>query len=65
MDKLLLKPIEAAELVGLGRSKCYEMIRDGTIPSVRLGKSVRIPADALRRWVDTLTGPVEGTERDE
>jgi excisionase family DNA binding protein len=51
MEKLLLRPTEAAEVVSLGRSKMYALIASGVIPSIRIGKSVRVPADALREWV--------------
>lgn len=51
MDKLLLKVSEAAELVGLGRSKLYELMQEGEVPVVRIGRSVRIPASGLREWV--------------
>lgn len=52
MDKLLLRPMEAAELIGVGRSKIYELLANGTIPSVRIDKSVRVPAIALKEWVE-------------
>ena len=51
MEKLLLRPTEAAEIIALGRSKTYDLIAKGIIPSIRIGKSVRVPADALREWV--------------
>lgn len=51
MDKLLLRPTEAADLIGVGRSKIYELISKREIPSVRLGGSVRIPIDGLRDWI--------------
>jgi excisionase family DNA binding protein len=55
MDKLLLRASEVAELIGLGRSATYALIASGSIPSVRLGKgAVRVPADALRRWLGEL-----------
>jgi excisionase family DNA binding protein len=52
MERMLLKPTEAAEVIGLGRSKTYELISKGLIPSVRIGKSVRVPVAALRNWVE-------------
>ncbi len=52
MDKLLLKPMEVAETLGIGRSRMYEMLAIGEIPSVRIGKSIRIPVKALNEWVD-------------
>ena len=54
MDKLLLKPSEVSELTGVGKSKTYELIAAGVIPSVRIGRSVRVPADQLRRWIADL-----------
>jgi excisionase family DNA binding protein len=53
MDRLLLRPGEAAELIGLGRSKVYALIASGELPTVRIGGSVRVPLDALREWVAT------------
>jgi excisionase family DNA binding protein len=56
MDKLLLKPAEVSELTGMGKSKTYELIAAGILPSVRIGRLVRVPADKLRRWVEELQG---------
>ena len=51
MDRLLLRPAEAAEVIGVGRSKCYELLASGELPSIRIGNSVRVPVDALRAWI--------------
>lgn len=52
MDKLLLRPTEAAETIGIGRSKVYELLASGELPSIRIGGSVRIPLDRLREWIE-------------
>ncbi len=53
MDKLLLRINEASELIGMGRSKVYDLIAKGILPAVKIdGKSIRVPAEALRQWVD-------------
>jgi excisionase family DNA binding protein len=52
MERLLLKPEEAAAALGLCRSKTYGLLADGTLPSIRVGRSVRVPAEALREWVE-------------
>ena len=52
MEKLLLRPTEVAEVLGLGRSMVYALLAEGILPGIRVGKSIRIPAEALRRWVD-------------
>lgn len=54
MDKLLLTPAEAAAALGIGRSKVYELLRAGVLPSVRIGACRRIPADGLTSFVTTL-----------
>lgn len=54
--RLLLRPSEAGEALGLGRSRVYELIAGGALPSIRIGKSIRVPADALRRWVAEKLG---------
>ena len=54
MDRLLLllRPAEAAEALGVSRSKIYELISRGDVPSIRVGASVRVPVDALRLWIE-------------
>lgn len=54
MDKLLLKPAEVCQLTGMGKSKVYELLAAGVIPSVRIGGSVRVPAERLRKWIEDL-----------
>ncbi len=53
-EKLLLRASEVSELAGLGKSKTYELIAAGIIPSVRIGKSVRVPVGQLREWIEAL-----------
>lgn len=51
-DRLLYRITEAAEILGVSRSKAYELVASGEIPSVRLGGTVRVPADALKSKID-------------
>jgi len=51
-EPLLLRPIEAARLLGIGRSKLFEMLACNELPVIRLGRCVRIPRRELERWVD-------------
>jgi excisionase family DNA binding protein len=51
MDRLMLRPTEAAEAIGVGRSKIYELISSGQIPHVRLGGVIRVPVQALNQWI--------------
>ena len=52
LDKLLLRPAEVGETLGVGRSKVYELLASGDLPSIRIGGSVRVPVEALRAWID-------------
>ncbi len=53
MEQLLLRADEVAKALGLGRSKTYELMNSGRLPVVRIGRSVRVPASALRHWIET------------
>ena len=55
MEKLLVRPTEGAEMLGLSRRKFYQLLADGTIPSITIGKARRIPAEALREFVRAQT----------
>ena len=59
MDKGLLKIEEAAHVLSLGRSKTYQLVMEGAIPSIHIGRSRRIPAAALERWIDQRTQEAE------
>lgn len=50
-ERLMLRPGETAEAIGVSRSKAYELIARGEIPSVRVGGCVRVPVDHLRQWI--------------
>ena len=52
MYRLLLRPEEVQEALGLGRSKTYELLASGELPVIRIGRCVRVPAEALRLWVE-------------
>lgn len=51
MTQLLLKVNDAAKALSLSRSKTYELIHSGELPSIRIGKAVRVPSDALEAWI--------------
>jgi len=53
-DELLLTIEDAAQRLAMGRSRFYELMQAGEIESVRIGRSRRIPVDALKDYVDRL-----------
>jgi excisionase family DNA binding protein len=40
---------DCAALLGLSRNGAYNAVRDGKIPSIRIGRSIRVPSTALRK----------------
>lgn len=55
MDRLFIKPAEAALALGIGRTLLYRLVKAGIIPSARIGKSIRIPVSALKSWAEART----------
>ena len=55
MERLLLTVDEAAEALALSRSTIYRLLKSGDLVATRIGTAVRIPEQALRRFVDTRT----------
>src|ERR1700687_3835775 len=55
----LLDCREVSRLLGIGRTKAYQMMRRTEVPVVRIGRSVRVPRGALRTWISgtLVTGP--------
>lgn len=46
-EVLFVRPVEAARMLRLSRSKIYELIRSGEIPSRKFGTSIRVPVAAI------------------
>jgi excisionase family DNA binding protein len=54
MEKLMYRVTEAAEILGLSRTRTYLLISDGTLASVKIDGNRRIRASDLRRYVESL-----------
>ena len=52
MERLLLTVDEVAEALALSRSTIYRLLKSGDLVATRIGTAVRIPEQALRRFVD-------------
>jgi len=54
MDKehKYLKVPEVAEELRIAHSRAYELVADGTIPAVKIGRSVRVSRKELLRWLE-------------
>jgi len=55
-ERLALRVSESAQALGISRSKAYQLIAAGDLPSVRIGNSVRVPVAELKRWFAERVG---------
>lgn len=46
-DRLAFSVEEAADLLGIARGTAYDAVRRGSIPSIKIGKRILIPREAL------------------
>lgn len=54
---MTLRVEDLMPILGIGRNTAYELIRSGQIRSVRVGRQIRIPREALLEffgWEDNL-----------
>ena len=49
----LLNADDIAEILGISRSKVYQLMKSGDLPSVRIGKSVRVRKRDLEEFIKT------------
>jgi excisionase family DNA binding protein len=51
---LLLSPERVSERLDMGRTKVYQLIATGELESVKIGRSRRVPADAVHTFIGRL-----------
>ena len=47
----MLKPSDLAARLGVTTGRVYQLIAEGVIPSVRIGRAIRIPREAWNEWL--------------
>ena len=57
-ESLVVTVEEAGRLLGISRGLAYDLVRQGVIPSIRLGRRVVIPRRRLVALVDAMAGEV-------
>lgn len=48
------RPMEVANYLAISRAQVYRAIKQGTIPSIKLGSTIRVPVQALKKQLDDL-----------
>jgi excisionase family DNA binding protein len=54
VEQLMYHPVEAARVLGMGRTAVFALIKSGRLRSVKLGGARFVTADALRAFVREL-----------
>jgi excisionase family DNA binding protein len=54
VDPLYVTPPKAARMIGIGRTKVYELIRDGRLPATLLDGRYLIKVADIRKFMESL-----------
>jgi len=54
-----LTVVEVAEIMRVSKMTVYRLLHSGELLGVRVGRSFRVPADALEHFLATSIAPVE------
>ena len=67
---MMLTVREVAQVLRIGRNEAYAAVADGSLPSVRIGRSIRIPRNSLAALLGTArdaprpyAGPTSAEQR--
>ena len=60
---VLLTVPEAAKLLRVSRNLAYDLVARGELPSLRLGRVIRIPTQALLEWLQRQSNESLSRER--
>ncbi|MCB2047400.1 MAG: helix-turn-helix domain-containing protein [Novosphingobium sp.] len=52
VEPICVRVNDAARMIGVGRTKLYELIASGELESVKIGKATRITTASLYRLVE-------------
>ena len=57
-----LTVLEVAEIMRVSKMTVYRLLHSGEMPGVRVGRSFRVPADALEHYLATSIQPVAAVD---
>lgn len=61
----LLKAADVARILNISRSQAYQLMQRGDIPTVRMGRSVRVREEDLERFIlDNTVNSKSTAQRD-
>lgn len=54
-SRLLVSTVDVASLLDLSYFTTSKMIREGQLPSIKIGTNIRVPLRALEEWIERNT----------
>ena len=57
-----LRAEEVARRLRVGRSTAYKMMASGELPTIRIGRLLRVPLEDLRRWMEQRQAAMDETQ---
>ena len=64
MTVLLLRVEQAAIQLGISRTVAFRLVREGDLASVKIGRSRRIPQQAIDAYIDALLSTQPASSHD-
>lgn len=58
---LLIDAMQLAQVLGIGRTKAFQLISRGEVPVVRIGRCARVPLGELQEWIASRAHNVDST----
>lgn len=58
-ERPTLTVAETAELLGISRWLVQQAVREGALPSLRLGRRILIPRARLQAWLEGVAAPTQ------
>ena len=63
-EKFCFSINDAAALMSVGRQTIYREISAGRLHTAKMGKRTLVPADAIRAWLASASGPARHQEKE-
>lgn len=55
----ILRPQDVQIILGIGRNRTYELLRDGSIKSFKIGREIRIPKHCLEDYINGMLAKID------
>ncbi|SCM82579.1 Excisionase family DNA binding domain-containing protein (fragment) [uncultured Sporomusa sp.] len=56
MERMTMTVVEMASCLGIGRNVAYDLVKEGRVPALKIGRQIRIPKKAFEKWLlDEIT----------